>query len=174
MTTFTRIGAALLAMGICAWSTAALAQGTATTTTTTAVTTSDGAFTEFVPASETVVIRSETNPTPLRYVVTKETTIVDETGAVVAIDKISTGSPMSVQYTGTGDRLVASRIVVRKPVIATEQKTATTTITTRSTTDADDDDVKDRREDRKDRQEDAIEKEEERLDDLKDKVEDDE
>ncbi len=196
MTNFTRIGAALLAVGICAWSTGARAQGT----TTESVTTSNGAFTEFGPNSETVVIRSETNPAPLRYVVTKQTTFVDEAGAAVAVDKISAGSQMSVQYTGTGDRLVASRIVVRNPPVttvpvttapvttvpvATERQSATTTTTTtRSLTDDERDAAKDRREDRKERQEDAIDKqkdrleeaadeEEERLDDLKDKIDDD-
>ena len=72
-----RIGALLLAVGIFAWGAEARAQVTTTET----VTTNNGAFTEFVPGSETVVINSETDHAPLRYVVTKQTTIVDETGA---------------------------------------------------------------------------------------------
>jgi len=184
--------AAVLAVGISGWSLEARAQ--ATTTTTQSVTTSSGAFTEFVPTSKTVVIRTETNPAPLRYVVSKETTIVDEAGVPVAVEKISPGSQMSVQYTGTGDSLVASRIVVKKAAVitapavtapvATERQTATTTTTTtRSLTEDEKDAAEDRREDRKDRREEAIEKqkdrveeaadkEEERLDDLKEKVED--
>lgn len=155
------------------------------TTTTESVTTSSGAFTEFGPNSETVVIRSETNPAPLRYVVTKQTTIVDEAGAVLAVEKIPVGSQMVVHYTGTGDRLVASRIVVRNlpvtiaPVttvpVATERQSATTTTTTTTRNVADDDEgdaLEDAREDRKERREDAIDKQKERLDDLKDKIED--
>ena len=99
----TKIGAALLAIGICMWSTEVRAQ------TTTTVTTTKGAFTEYAPGSETMVVRTETSSAPLRYVVTKQTTIVDESGAPVAIERISPGSPLSIQYSGTGDHLVASR-----------------------------------------------------------------
>src|SRR5258707_11838341 len=105
-------GAALLAIG-CVWSSQAFTQ------TTTTVTTTNGAFTEYVPGSETMVVRSETGTSPLRYSVTKQTTIVDETGAPVAIDRISPGSQLSIQYTGSGDRLVASRVVVQRAAPAT-------------------------------------------------------
>src|SRR5690242_4950836 len=91
-TNIMKIGAALLAVGMCVCSTEVRAQATAT------VTTSRGAFTEFVPSSETVVVRSEANPTPLRYVVTKQTTIVDDTGAPIAIERIAPGSPLAVEY----------------------------------------------------------------------------
>jgi hypothetical protein len=137
-TNISKIGIALLAIGLCIWSTRAFAQ-----TTTTTVTTTRGAFTEYVPGSETVVVRSETNPAPLRYVVTKQTTVVDETGAPVALERIPAGSPLSIQYTGTGDRLVASRIVIQKPAAVNapvttapvaNQDTTTTTTTTRPLT----------------------------------------
>ena len=82
-----KIGPVLLAVGICAWCTDVRAQETTTTTTATTVTTTKGAFTEFVPASETIVVRTETNPAPLRYVVTKQTTIVDEAGVPIAVEK---------------------------------------------------------------------------------------
>ena len=134
MTTF---GAALLAIG-CFWLSQAFAQ------TNTTVTTTNGAFTEYVPGSETMVVRSEAGTSPLRYSVTKQTTIVDETGAPVAIDRISPGSPLSIQYTGSGDQLVASRVVVRQAAPATTavtsvpdvtgQQTNTTTTTTRPLT----------------------------------------
>jgi hypothetical protein len=42
---------------------------------TTTVTTTKGAFTEYVPGSETMVVRTETSSAPLRYVVSKQTTI---------------------------------------------------------------------------------------------------
>ncbi|MGH7981932.1 MAG: hypothetical protein ACREFF_02155 [Candidatus Udaeobacter sp.] len=129
------LGAALLAIG-CFWSSQAFAQ------TSTTVTTTNGAFTEYVPGSETMVVRSETGTSPLRYSVTKQTTIVDDTGAPVSIERISPGSPLSIQYTGSGDRLVASRVVVGRPATSTVtsvpavtgQQTNTTTTTTRPLT----------------------------------------
>lgn len=166
-----RIGPVLLAVGICAWCTDLRAQQTTTTTAAT-VTTTNGAFTEFVPASETIVVRTETNAAPLRYVVTKQTTIVDEAGVPIAIEKISPGSPLSVQYTGTGDRLVASRIVVQKAPVAAE-RTTTTTTTTRPLTRDEKEAVKEEVEKRKEELEKAKEKEKERLEELKDKADDD-
>jgi hypothetical protein len=123
----------------CFWSSQAFAQ------TTTTVTTTNGAFTEYVPGSETMVVRSDAGSSPLRYTVTKQTMIVDENGTPVAIDRISPGSQLSIQYTGSGDRLVASRVVVRTPTTATTavtsvpaavtgQQTNTTTTTTRPLT----------------------------------------
>lgn len=177
-----KIGAGLLAIGICAWSTEVRAQATAT------VTTTRGAFTEFVPGSETVVVRSETNPAPLRYVVTKQTTIVDESGAPIAIERISPGSPLSVQYTTTGDRLVASRIIVQRPAVVTapvtttvpvttapvtEQHTTTTTTTTRTLTHDEKEALEERRENRKERAEEQIEKQKEALEKAEDKLDDD-
>jgi hypothetical protein len=134
-TKMTTLGAALLAIS-CFWSSQVFAQ------TTTTVTTTNGAFTEYVPGSETMVVRSETGTSPLRYSVTKQTTIVDETGAPVAVDRISPGSQLSVQYTGSGDQLVASRVVVRRAATSTVtsapavtgQQTNTTTTTTRPLT----------------------------------------
>ena len=136
-TKITKLGAALLAVG-CFWSSEAFAQ-TATT-----VTTTNGTFTEYVPGSETMVVRSEAGTSPLRYSVTKQTTIVDETGVPVAVDRISPGSQLSIQYTGSGDRLVASRVVVQRAAPATTavtsvpavtgQQTNTTTTTTRPLT----------------------------------------
>jgi hypothetical protein len=176
-TNIKKSGAALLAIGLCALSTQVRAQGTTT------VTTTRGAFTEFVPGSETVVVRSETNTVPLRYVVTKQTTIVDESGAPVAIEQVRAGSPLSVQYTGTSDRLVASRIVVqRAPVttvpattvpITSEQHTSTTTTTTRALTHDEKEALEHRRHERKERAEEQIEKQKDALEKAKDKLEDD-
>ena len=97
-------------------------------------TTSAGTISEFSP--ETIVIRSETSPEPLRYSYSKTTTYVDETGAPVTIETVKSGLPVTVHYTKVGDRLVASRVVVRKatvvaPVAPTiiEKKTTTTTTT---------------------------------------------
>ena len=187
-TNITKIGATLLAVGLCVWSTQAFAQTTATT-----VTTTRGAFTEYVPGSETMVVRTEANPTPLRYTVTKQTTIVDESGAPVAIERISPGSQLSVQYTGTGDQLVASRIVVQRPAAVsapvttttapvttapvttapvTQQDTTTTTTTNRPLTHHEKHELKEEREQRKKAAKEQIEHEKDALDKAKDRLDD--
>jgi len=169
------LGAALLAIG-CFWSSQTFAQ------TSTTVTTTNGAFTEYVPGSETMVVRSETGTSPLRYSVTKQTTIVDQTGAPVAIDRISPGSQLSIQYTGSGDRLVASRVVVRPATTATTavtsvpvtgQETNTTTTTTRPMTHDEKHALKEEREHQKKAAKEEIEHQKDALDKAKDKLDDD-
>jgi hypothetical protein len=175
-TKMTTLGAALLAIS-CFWSSQAFAQ------TTTTVTTAKGAFTEYVPGSETMVVRTESGSSPLRYSVTKQTTIVDEAGAPVAIDRISPGSPLSIQYTGSGDRLVASRVVVQRAATATTavtsvpagtgQQTNTTTTTTRPLTHEEKHALKEEREHQKKAAKEEIERREEALEKAKDKLDDD-
>jgi len=171
-----RISAISLAAGICLLCIDLRAQ----TTTTTAVTTTDGAFTEFVPGAQTVVVTREGSP--LRYAVTKQTTVVDEAGVPVAVERISPGSPLSVQYTGPSDHLVASRIIVHRAPVA-ERQTTTTTTTTRPLTHDEKEALEDQREAEKDalekrieRRKEAVEKasdaEKERLEKLKDKLDD--
>ncbi len=172
----TTLGATLLAIS-CFWSSQAFAQ------TTTTVTTTKGAFTEYVPGSETMVVRTESGSSPLRYSVTKQTTIVDEAGAPVAIDRISPGSPLSIQYTGSGDRLVASRVVVQRAATATTavtsvpaatgQQTNTTTTTTRPLTHEEKHALKEEREHQKKAAKEEIERREEALEKAKDKLDDD-
>ena len=169
----TKIAVALLAVGIC--TTEMRAQATTT------VTTTKGAFTEYVPGSETMVVRTETSSAPLRYVVSKQTTIVDESGAPVAIERISPGSPLSIQYTGTGEQLVASRIVVQKPAAVTTEPVTTapvatqqtTTTTTRALTHDEKHALKEQREHHKKAMKEEIEKEKDALDKAKDKIDDD-
>lgn len=97
-------------------------------------TNSVGTISEFSP--ETIVIRSETSPEPMRYSYTKTTTYVDEAGAPVTMETVKSGLPVTVYYTKVGDRLVANRVVVRKTTVVTptapaiiEKKTTTTTTT---------------------------------------------
>lgn len=110
---------------------ASMAQSVVKETTTT---NSVGTISEFNP--DTIVIRSEASPEPLRYTYSKTTTYVDEAGAPVTMDTVKSGLPVTVYYTKVGDRLVANRVVVRKTTIATpsaptviEKKTSTTTTT---------------------------------------------
>ena len=178
-TNITKIGAALLAVGMCIWPIEVRAQ------TTTTITTTKGAFTEFVPSSKTIVVRTETNSSPLRYVVSKQTTIVDESGAPVAIERISPGSPLSIQYTGTGEQLLASHIIVQRPAtvaapvttttapVVTEQHTTTTAVTSRPLTHDEKEALKEQKEERKEQLEKEIERRKEALEKAKDKLEDD-
>jgi hypothetical protein len=159
-TNINKIGAAFLAVGICIWSGQTFAQ------TTTTVTTSNGAFTEYTPGTRTVVVRSETSSAPVRYTLSKQTTIVDESGAPVAIERISPGSPISVQYTGTGEQQVASHIIVHRPAAAAVTEQQTTTTTTRDLTHKEKHDLKEAREhperaakEAAEKQKDALEKE---------------
>ena len=98
-------------------------------------TTSAGTISEFGP--ETIIIRSETSPEPIRYSYTKTTTYVDEAGAPVSIETVKSGLPVTVYYTKVGDRMLASKVIVRRAAVrevpATEEKRTTTTTTTAGT-----------------------------------------
>jgi hypothetical protein len=99
---------------------------------TTSTTTSAGTISEFGP--ETIIIRTETSPEPVRYSFSKTTTYVDETGAPVSIETVKSGLPVTVYYVKVGDKMVASKVIVRKAVVkvvpAIEEKKTTTTTTT--------------------------------------------
>ena len=125
-------GAALLGLMLIT-ANVTLAQTAVKETTTT--TTTAGTISEFGP--ETIIIRSETAPEPIRYSYTKTTTYVDETGAPVSIETVKSGLPVTVYYVKVGDKMVASKVIVRKAVVKTapaatieEKKTTTTTTTT--------------------------------------------
>ncbi len=81
---------------------------------TTTTVTSAGTISEFGP--ETIIVRSETSPEPLRYIYSKTTTYVDETGAPVSIETVKSGLPVTVFYTKVGDKMMASKVIVRKSV----------------------------------------------------------
>jgi len=98
---------------------------------TTSTTTSAGTISEFGP--ETLIIRSETSPQPIRYSYSKTTTYVDETGAPVSLETVKSGLPVTVYYVKDGDRMMASKVIVKRaatvpaaPIIE-EKKTTTTT-----------------------------------------------
>ena len=124
-------GAALLGLMLLT-ANVTLAQTAVKETTTT--TTTAGTISEFGP--ETIIVRSETAPEPIRYSYTKTTTYVDETGAPVSIETVKSGLPVTVYYIKVGDKMVASKVIVRKAVVKTapaatiEEKKTTTTTTT--------------------------------------------
>jgi hypothetical protein len=87
--------------------------------TTTTVTTSSGTISDFGP--ERIVVHSETEKEPLTYSYTKTTTYVDEDGNPVAVETVKSGAPVTIHYSKVGDRLVASKVIVRKTVTKTEK-----------------------------------------------------
>jgi hypothetical protein len=82
-------------------------------------TTSAGTISEFSP--DTIVIRSETSPEPVRYSYSKSTTYVDETGAPVSLELVKSGLPVTVHYVKEGDRMVANRVIVRRQTTTTNE-----------------------------------------------------
>jgi hypothetical protein len=94
---------------------------------------SAGTVSEFSP--DTIIIRSESSPEPIRYSYSKSTTYVDDAGNPVSMEVIKSGLPVTVHYIREGDRVIASRVIVHKTVTAApasveEKKTTTTTTTT--------------------------------------------
>lgn len=122
-------GAALLGLMLIT-ANVTLAQTAVRETTTT--TTTAGTISEFGP--ETIIVRSETAPEPIRYSYTKTTTYVDETGTPVSIETVKSGLPVTVYYAKVGDKMVATKVIVRKAVVKAvptiEEKKTTTTTTT--------------------------------------------
>jgi hypothetical protein len=102
--------------------------------TTTSTTTSAGTISEFSP--DMITIRSETSSEPVHYSYSKTTTYVDEAGSPVSLELVKSGLPVTVYYVKEGDRMVASKVIVRKTKIKSsapaieEKKTSTTTTTT--------------------------------------------
>lgn len=114
------LGAVFLATGV-------YAQTVTKETTTT--TTSSGTVSELGP--NTIVIRSESSPTPVPYTYSKTTTYVDENGNPVSMETVRSGAPVTVYYTKTDNGMAASKVVVRKTTTSpsgstVEEKTTTT------------------------------------------------
>jgi hypothetical protein len=102
-----------------------IAESTTTTTTTT------GTISEFGP--QAVVLRTESAAEPIRYGFSKSVTYVDDTGATITRERIRPGLPVTVHYIREGDRMLASKIIVKRSALAPaaiEEKTTTTTTTT--------------------------------------------
>ena len=126
---------AAIASLLLAITSATYAQTAVETTTTT--TNAGGVISEFGP--DILVLKTEAAPEPIRYTYTTKTVYVDETGAPVTMTTVKSGLPVTVYYTKVGDKMVASKVVVKKTVVKTvapvapvieEKKTTTTTTTT--------------------------------------------
>src|SRR5271156_4327659 len=127
--------AALLGMALITAQTLFAQEAVESTTTTTKTVTSAGTITEFSP--DTIVIKSETSAEPVHYTYTKTTTYVDESGNAVSMETVKSGLPVTVYYIKDGDKMIVSKVIVRKAVAVTppapaveESKSSTTTTTT--------------------------------------------
>jgi hypothetical protein len=107
-TLFHSVAAACVAV---TFSLGALAQAEEKVTT---VTTSSGTISDF--GGDRLVIRTEAAPQPVTYTYTKTTTYTDEDGKPVAVETVKSGLPVTIHYTKDGDRLVVSKVIVRKTV----------------------------------------------------------
>jgi len=96
----------------------ALAQTAApSTTSTTTTTTSDGTVSQFSP--DAIVVSSTTSATPVSYSYSKTTTYVDENGNPVSSETVKSGAPVTVYYTQDGDKMIATKVIVRKTTTTT-------------------------------------------------------
>src|SRR5262245_39016657 len=86
---------------------------TTTTTTTTTSTNASGTVSSFGPDS--IVIRTAPTSSPLTYQFTETTVYVDEAGNPVDETMVTAGVPVTVYFTKSGDRMVANKVVVKKP-----------------------------------------------------------
>jgi hypothetical protein len=96
------------------------------TTTTEKTTTYSGTVSEVNPSASTIILRSESSSAPQTYTYNKETIFTDDTGKVVSYDAIK-NSPVTIQYTRDGDRMIVTKVVKQPTTV--ERKTTTTTTT---------------------------------------------
>ncbi|MCE0484583.1 MAG: hypothetical protein LV479_10130 [Methylacidiphilales bacterium] len=89
----------------------------ASSTSTTTSTTSDGTVSDFGP--DTIVVKSTTSTTPSSYSYSKTTTYVDENGNPVSSETVKSGAPVTVYYTQDGDKMIATKVIVRKTTTTT-------------------------------------------------------
>jgi hypothetical protein len=66
-------------------------------------------------APDAFVVRTESSATPFRYKFTKATTYFDAAGNAAAFKSIKPGLLVTVFYTATGDDMVATKVMLRKP-----------------------------------------------------------
>ena len=111
--TLTLCGLTILSLALSAPSVLAEdVQKKTTTTTTTTTTQSSGTVSEFGPDS--ITIRTSPSASPVSYEFTETTTYVDEAGNPVTVETVKSGAPVTVFYSKDGEKMVASKVVVKK------------------------------------------------------------
>ncbi len=106
------------------------AGGVSATTTSTSTLDGTGTITTYTPGTEYIQMRTESSAEPVRYYYSKNTTVVDSTGAVVDMALLRPDLPVRYSYVKEGDRMVISKITVQKPLAEIRKVTETTTTTT--------------------------------------------
>ena len=99
------------------------------TTTSTSSLDATGTITAFTPSSDYIIFRTETSAEPVRYYVTKETTVVDPSGAPVELSMLRPDMPVRYTYVKQGDRMIVTKVILEKPVSYYKKETTTTTTT---------------------------------------------
>jgi len=111
-----RILGTLALVSVMLYGSAVFAQPTVKeTTTTTTTSTGTGTISQFGP--ETIVVKTTTSTDPVTYSYTKTTTYVDENGKPVSIETVKSGVPVTVYYDKSGNKMVATKVVVRKTTV---------------------------------------------------------
>ena len=110
----TLCGLALLSVALYAPSVLAqqVEEKSTTTTTTTKTTNNSGTITQF--GTDSFMIKSSAATTPITYEYTETTTYVDEAGNPIAMEMVKAGVPVTVFFSQSGDKMVATKVVVKK------------------------------------------------------------
>ncbi len=103
---------------------------TGTTTTSTSVQTGTGTLGTLSPDGDMMTVRTTTGSSPATYYYTKNTTVVDPSGATVQVSALRPDMPLNFTYTKEGDRMVITKVTLQKPISYYEKKETTTTTTT--------------------------------------------
>jgi len=135
--TFTKILAAGAACALAVGTTLAQSSTTTVTTggsdvsTTTSASTMDGTgtITAFTPSSEYITFSSQTSTAPVKYYVSKQTTVVDPTGQTVELSMLRPDMPVRYTYVKEGDRMMITKVTLEKPISYYKKETTTTTTT---------------------------------------------
>lgn len=116
--------------GVSATTTTGTSGVSASTTTSTSALDGTGTITTYTPGTDYLTVRTESSSSPVKYHYTKNTTVVDSTGATVDWSLLRPDLPVRYSYVKEGDRMVVSKITVQKPVSEIRKTTETTTTTT--------------------------------------------
>ena len=100
------------------------------TTTSTSTLDGTGTITAFTPNSDFITFRTQTSTEPVKYYVSKQTTVVDPEGNTVEMSMLRPDMPVRYVYVKEGDRMVISKVILEKPVSYYKKETTTTTTTT--------------------------------------------
>ena len=101
----------------------------ASTTTSTSTMDGTGTITTYTPGSDYIMFRSQASAEPVKYYYSKDTTVVDPTGATVEMSMLKPDMPVHYTYTKEGERMVITKVTLEKPISYYKKETTTTTTT---------------------------------------------